>query len=225
MPLAADVQTIIKESLVAQLQDTSFGVMRQVARSFGNLESVEAQRKRLVKSTGTPGRPLYVDARFSRSNLRKPDDFEDIDETVWMVGVGKAKYADGRPRSKRLLSPGTLKSANLADVGDVYVLPRNLPVNIKLQGQGIGSAILRSMLDHYPEDMPAVIYEYPAINPRLTPVIESLGFKAIQERPGSFCGVETPQVLYAGPFCGDLVETLETRKPWLRERDTLHLAS
>lgn len=200
-------QGIIKESLAAQLQHlTAPEDVRQTADP-DNEDMVEGQQRRIAEAGGL-WTPEYYQANFPvpRSAGRA---------TFWyMAAVAKAKFADGRSEDRRSQSPDPEARANLADVGDVYVLPG-------LQRRGYGSALLRSMLDRYPEDMAAVVYEYPRLNPAVTPLLTALGFSEAQSRQAPFSGTVTDQVMYAGPACGDVIEALEARYPWLTEREPI----
>ena len=136
-----------------------------------------------------------------------------------MAGMGKAKYADGRPREERELASSAEERANLADISDIYVRP-------ELQRRGVGSALAREMLDHFPVDMDLVVYEYPLLNPLVVAKLREAGFSPSKERAVEFCGETTIMAMYSGPAVGDEIERVEAARPWLREREfTMALSS
>jgi hypothetical protein len=219
---AGTMYEVITQAIVTEYARTlsaeRLAVVLATRREGEEGEALDALHRRLTGNSGETGKPLYLHAQV-------PSPIEDDFAARLLTGVGKADYADGRPRQQRSADPEGEGAANLADIGDVYVLPTLSSLERSpLQGQGQGSAIVRSMLDHYPADMPAVIYEYPELNPRIVPLIESLGFKAVAFRLDTFLGLETSQTRYEGPLCGDLIENLETRHPWLRDRESISVA-
>jgi hypothetical protein len=176
-----------------------------------------ANQKARIKNTNPADRPTYVHALIL---LPKPVTQE---EDHWIpVGIGKGKYADSRPRWQRIISSYTPPEDRLADISDVFVRPTFLHGRVSMHGKGFGSAILRSLLDAYPDDMPTVVYDY-EINERLQPVLANLGFQAVEgsTRPVELFGTKVQQTRYDGPARGDLVERLEARRPWLRDRQPI----
>lgn len=198
-------------------------IFRSLSEQFGNLRTpdeirltadpddegmVGAQQERLAEADGDESRPLYFQANF-------PVPVHMGAGVAWyMAGMGKAKYADGRPGEERERPSTAAERANLADISDIYVRP-------DLQRRGFGSALEREMLGHFPADMDLAVYEYPLINPLVVSRIREAGFSPAKERVVEFCGEKTLMVMYAGPACGDEIERLEAEKPWLSEREPI----
>jgi hypothetical protein len=206
---ATDCQRIIHNALTGRFAEklTEYDV-RKTANP-DNEEMIGRQMGRLAEATGGEGMPLYLHARLPISF--SPD---------WYVaGIGKLKYADGRPRLQRVLRGDN--PANLADISDIYIQSTDWrSSDIGLQRRGIGSAILRTMLDHCPEDMPAVVYEFPQLERGIPDMVKRMGFRESgKSRATEFCGVTVEQVTYRGPLCGDIIEALEAKQPWLTDRE------
>ncbi len=113
-------------------------------------------------------------------------------------GIGKALEV------KRLLRP------NLADISNVFVSPRS-------QSKGMGSAITRTLLDAFPVDMQTAVYDFP-FNRRTVALLGRIGFSAKKTWQKTYFGQKVDQTWFEGPEVGELIETMETKRPWLRER-------
>ena len=203
-------QGIIQVSLADRFSETLD--LEQISKTANPNDEQIVQRTMgsfFTSKTGTEGAPIYWSATVSDV----ASGYEQI-----VAGIGKLEYADGRPRWQRVIS--SENSANLADVGDVYVRPA-MQNGRSLQRKGIGSAILRTMLDECPVDMPTIIYEFPNLESGLPSKLEAEGFRANGSRVINFCDVETAMVNYRGPLCGDLIELLEAKSPWLADRDPI----
>jgi hypothetical protein len=76
------------------------------------------------------------------------------------------------------------------------------------------------MLDYYPVDMQTVVYEFPAINPGILPTLDRYKFEADSKkrRLQPYAGELIMMDLFRGPYVGDLIEMIEARRPWLKER-------
>jgi hypothetical protein len=209
---AAAIQRIIHEAFVDRFSETLTREDVEKQANPRNKDMVEQQAGRLLFSKlekNTGGTPVYLSANTIADTGADPVSLS--------VGVGKVKYADGRPHWQRAFSRGN--AANLADLGDVYVAPKLL--GRSFHRKGIGLAIARTMLDYCPEDMPTIVYEFPKLEGGLPARLEEKGFRAHGSRAVQFCGIETEQVQYRGPLCGDLIEVLEAEQPWLTEREPI----
>ena len=180
--------------------------------------SLVARQELRLQSGNQPGGPTYVHAQVGMAEALpvKPYQF------YYVTGIGKGTYADSRPGWQRKLSAYVPEENRLADVSNVFVRPAflNPTSGILFQSNGYGSAILRSLLDSFPGDMPTVAYDY-EINTRLQPVLQALGFMAIEERPVDLFGTKVQQTQYRGPLSGELAEALEAKRPWLRDRQPI----
>jgi hypothetical protein len=177
-------------------------------------DAVQRTRHNLITAKlyqGLEGAPTYLTA-----NGIIPTDMDPISIAI---GIAKLKYADGRPRWQRMFGRGS--AANLADMGDVYVDLSLVRRSGGPKRRGVGTAMLRTMLDHCPADMPTIVYEFPKLEGGLPTKLEENGFRANGSRIVEFCGVETEQVQYRGPLCGDLIEAIEAEQPWLTEREPI----
>jgi hypothetical protein len=115
------------------------------------------------------------------------------------------------------------QSENLADIGDIFVQPDLYLTTPSLRHAGVGSAIARCMLDIYPDDMTAVFYDYPELNPRISLLAETYGFSGDtnRDREITYCGVKTTQRFFVGPTVNQLIQTMEQRRPWLADRSPI----
>jgi hypothetical protein len=124
----------------------------------------------------------------------------------------------------RFIERDAQKAKNLADIGNIYTLPSHPLSGVRLQRRGYGSAILHSMLDDYPNDIPVIFYEAPDLNTKIVPLAEKYDFIEEAARSNTLGCVAITQVLYkgvAGMTVGDLRENLEKRRLWLTEREPI----
>lgn len=158
---------------------------------------VEAQHDRLLAAGSGPRRPLYVQTltQDHAEVTYEPSD-------GYVLAIGKTEVVP-----KKLLRPA------LADVSNLFVSPQ-------YQGQGIGYATLRSMLDHFSLDKQLVVYEL-LINRGALQLLGRLTFKQIQLWDESYFGEDRAQGRFQGPTVGDLAEIIESRQPWIAERQQL----
>lgn len=173
-----------------------------------------------IRETVNPDDKAKVDAQYGRLRLGGQGSEEPTYVHAWIevpkismngtaryvVGVGKALRV-----KQRFLKP------TLADVSNVFVRPTAPEFNLRVQGRGVGSAILHSMLDHFPENMPTVVYDF-EFNNHAVEWLSRLGFSADKSWPEEYFGQTVEQTKYDGPPTGEVVETLEAKKPWLKKR-------
>lgn len=215
--LPATYQAVMNEAWSEQF-NTIF-TAEQIAETVDphNPSLVESQKLKL-QNGNQAGEPTYVHAQVGMTEAMPIAPYQ-----FWYVaGIGKGTYVDSRPGWQRKLSSDVPQEDKLADVSNVFVRPAflNPTSGVLLQGKGYGSAILRSLLDSFPVDMPTVAYDY-EFNARLQPVLQGLGFMAVEERSVELFGTQVQQKQYRGPLSGELVEALEGKRPWLRERQPI----
>lgn len=210
--LAWQYQYVISEALLDQYDGVfSAADVSHTADPFDD-GMVQAQAARLLTAGSAPPDATYFHGRIVEG-----------DDSWYLVSVGKAKYADGRRRAVRLTHGDPVAAANLADVGDVFVATQPMdPPGCEIRGMGVGSATLHAMLDKFPDSMETVVYDYPAENPRIVPLLQGLGFNAIgRSRRVEFCGTMVEQAQFRGRPVGELRGELEQRRPWLRDRQPI----
>jgi ribosomal protein S18 acetylase RimI-like enzyme len=152
---------------------------------------------------------LYLEAR-----LDMPD------EPNKVVGFSKVKFADGRSRLRRMVDTDEEDARNLADVSDTYVNPAQ-------QGHFVGTMLLHSGLDAFPDDIGTIVYEYPSENPRVRHTLEAYQFVPGKHRSrtvGKF-GHQIEQVPFLGLSVGDLRQMIEAKAPFLADRTPIQPAS
>ncbi|MGC1176741.1 MAG: hypothetical protein WA843_01615 [Candidatus Saccharimonadales bacterium] len=177
-----------------------------------NPEKVEAQLQRIRKS-GNGEDSLYVHARFPVPSLLGPG------STWYTPAIGKTVPVDARPRWERAVKRHGSEGDYLADVSNVFVRPSDV-FQRATQQRGIGSSVLRSLLDAYPQDTPTVVYDYPD-NTRVVELLRRLRFEAGKTWNVPLFGTVVSQTKYDGPLVGELIEVIESRRPWLAEREPL----
>lgn len=210
--VAKDHQEIMRDTWVEQFAGKL--TTRQIEKTVNpdNPELVEAQEARLLDAN-VPGKPTYVHARINMPGVLTP--------IFCTAGIGKTKYADGRPRHEREASADPSAANNLADVGDIFVRPRWERLGgLPLQGHGLGPAMLHCMLDAYPDDMDTLFYDF-AFNGRIVPLVKRVGFRAVQAKRIKQFGTRVTEIQFDGPPAGELRENIEGLYPWFTHRQPL----
>jgi hypothetical protein len=208
--IAVAFQTTMQEAWTAQFEGMYTSEEISLTVNGHNSELIAAQMSRL-KSGNFSEPPTYTIARLAVPVASN-------NEPNWCVaGIGKGDRADNRSRARRLLGGTPSEKDQLADVSNIFVKPTSVELGVSLQGRGIGSAVLRTLLDVYPEDMSTVVYDYPA-NPRVVETLGRLGFQAGKTWEVDLFGHKVAQTCFDGPSVGELIETIEQRRPWLKER-------
>jgi ribosomal protein S18 acetylase RimI-like enzyme len=98
-------------------------------------------------------------------------------------------------------------------IREVYVAP-------EYQNRGVGTAILRSLLDEKPRDAITVAFNSVELNPRAEGLLESLGFIASHSLSiyEDWFGNEEEVTAHTGPTVGSLIADLQQRNAWLSQR-------
>ncbi len=185
--IAENVQSVIHGAWVNQFAGRFSPDQIAETASPDNPELVRAQAAKLEDSGSDSSKPLFVLARAEKAQLMN------------IFGIGKALEVH-----RRLWRP------SLADVSNVFVMPN-------YQRRGTGSAILRSLLDRFPDDMETAVYDFP-FNFRVVNTLGRLGFSAHKTWKEEYFGQEVDQAWFRGPLVGELKQTMETKRPWLKDR-------
>ncbi|GAC1499205.1 MAG: hypothetical protein NVS1B10_01710 [Candidatus Saccharimonadales bacterium] len=204
-------QAVRHDSLMVQYQ-TEMTPTQIATIADPNNKRYIADEENSLKQAGRYGWPVYLAAELPvNSSMGKS-------KIGYVGGIGLAAFRQTPLKTPRKSIFKPSRNRFYGDVGNIFVRPNLMNMNVKLQGQGIGTAMLRSLLDFYPDDIQTGLIEYPDINQRILPLITNLGLTEVKVNNPKIWPLIGREIVYLGPSVAELKATLEDKHPWLKNR-------